>query len=358
MKARKRPPAAREDPPPIDVQGFEATARDYLEWLTVHNYSPATVKSRERHLMRFAAWCADRSLVRPSEITRPILERFQRWLFHYRRQNGRPISFRSQAQVLTAVRGLFRYLARQGRILMNPAADLDVPREEMRLPRAVLTAQEADQILNQPNPHDLLGLRDRAVMEVLYSTGIRRTELCNLLVHDLDVNRQTLFVRLGKGKKDRILPIGERAVAWACKYLYEARPRLVVEPDCGHLFLSLQGGKIADASLTSTVRDYVIRSGVGKPGACHIFRHTMATLMLEGGADVRFIQEMLGHANLQTTQIYTRVSIQKLKAIHDATHPGAKLRRVVARPAPAVDAPRPDELLSTLAAEVAEDGEE
>lgn len=316
-----------EEPLVFDPEGLQVAIRDFLEWLSVHNYSSVTVKNRERALHRFTLWSAERSLARPSEITKPIVERYQRWLFHYRRPSGAPLSFRSQAQIITGVRGLFRYLARQGRILMNPAADLDLPREEKRLPRAVFTAQEADQVLNQPNVEDLLGLRDRAILETLYSTGIRRSELVNLLVHDLDLNRETLFVRLGKGKKDRVVPIGERAIAWIAKYLYEVRPRLVVEPDPGNLFLSLQGGAIALASLTDSVRNYVIRSGVGKMGACHIFRHTMATLMLEGGADVRFIQEMLGHANLQTTQIYTRVSIQKLKAIHDATHPGAKLKR-------------------------------
>jgi integrase/recombinase XerD len=219
------------------------------------------------------------------------------------------------------------------RALSSCAPHLDLPREERRLPRVVLTAREADQVLSQPNVHDLLGLRDRAILEMLYSTGLRRTELTNLMIHDLDQSRQTVFVRLGKGKKDRIVPIGERALAWAAKYLYEARPRIVVEPDCGRLFLSREGGPVAPATLTELVGEYVLAAGVGKSGACHLFRHTMATLMLEGGADVRFIQEMLGHANLQTTQIYTRVSIQKLKAIHDATHPGAKLRPAVTRAA-------------------------
>jgi integrase/recombinase XerD len=327
MKRPRKRSSSADEPRPLDPEGMEAAIADFLESLSVRNYSPVTVESRRHHLLRFTAWCAERSLLRPSEITRPILERYQRWLFHYRRHDGRPLSFRSQAQTLTAVRGLFRFLARQGRILMNPAADLDMPKEEKRLPRVVLTAQEADQILNQPNVNDLLGLRDRAILETLYSTGIRRSELVSLLVRDLDLNRETLFVRLGKGKKDRIVPIGERALAWVCKYLYEVRPRIVVEPDCGRLFLSREGGPLANASLTDLVRDYVIASGVGKTGACHLFRHTMATLMLEGGADTRFIQEMLGHANLQTTQIYTRVSIQKLKAIHDATHPAAKLKR-------------------------------
>jgi len=347
----------REELLPLDPEGMQAAIRDFLEWLAVHNYSLVTMKNREHALHRFTAWCAERGLARPSEITRPILEHYQRWLFHYRRPSGAPLSFRSQAQVLTAVRGFFRYLARSNRILMNPAADLDVPREEKRLPHVVLTAQEADQVLNQPNVEDLLGLRDRAILETLYSTGIRRSELARLLVHDIDLNRQTVFVRLGKGKKDRVVPIGERALAWVEKYLYDARPRLVFDPDPGHLFLSQQGGPIAVASLTDSVRTYVIRSGIGKAGACHVFRHTMATLMLEGGADVRFIQEMLGHANLQTTQIYTRVSIQKLKAIHDATHPGARLRRAPLPAQGASDAPPREELLSALATEAAEENE-
>jgi integrase/recombinase XerD len=333
---------------PLDAAGMELAIRDFLESLAVHNYSAVTIEGRKHHLLRFKAWCAERSLLRPSEITRPILECYQRWLFHYRRPDGRSLSFRSQAQTLTAVRGFFRFLTRQGRILMNPAADLDMPKEEKRLPRVVLTAAEADQILNQPNVNDLLGLRDRAILETLYSTGLRRTEIVNLLVHDLDTSRETVFVRLGKGKKDRVVPIGERALAWACKYLYEARPRVVVAPDCGRLFLSRDGGPLAGATLTDLVRDYVIAAGVGKVGACHIFRHTMATLMLEGGADVRFIQEMLGHANLQTTQIYTRVSVQKLKAIHDATHPGAKLRPATSRAADAKTEAEREALLSAL----------
>lgn len=348
---KRRPAPAPVDKRALDPAGMEVAIRDFLESLAMHNYSPITVAGRGHHLRRFAAWCVERSLLRPSEITRPILERYQRWLFHYRRPDGRPLSFKSQTQILVAVRGLFRFLARQGRILMNPAADLDMPREEKRLPQHVLTTAEADQIMNQPNVHDVLGLRDRAILETLYSTGIRRTELTNLLVPDIDINRETLFVRLGKGKKDRIVPIGERALAWACKYLYEVRPRIVVEPDCGRFFLSRDGGPIAPATLTGFVREYVIQSGIGKPGACHIFRHTMATLMLEGGADVRFIQEMLGHANLETTQIYTRVSIQKLKAIHDATHPGAKLKPAAGRAAATKTEAERAALLEAIAAD-------
>jgi hypothetical protein len=146
----------------------------------------------------------------------------------------------------------------------------------------------------------------------------------------LDQERGTLMVRQGKGKKDRMVPIGERAIAWLARYLNDARPALVLPPDPGTLFLTQEGEEISCHRLTQLVRDYVVRADMGKSGACHLFRHTCATLMLEGGADIRYIQEMLGHVELSTTQIYTQVSIRKLKAVHTLTHPGAKLERAAA----------------------------
>jgi integrase/recombinase XerD len=143
----------------------------------------------------------------------------------------------------------------------------------------------------------------------------------------LDQERGTLMVRQGKGKKDRMVPIGERAIAWLAHYLNDARPQLVLPPDPGTLFLTQEGEEISCHRLTQLVRGYVVAADMGKSGACHLFRHTCATLMLEGGADIRYIQEMLGHVELSTTQIYTQVSIRKLKAVHTLTHPGAKLER-------------------------------
>jgi integrase/recombinase XerD len=223
----------------------------------------------------------------------------------------------------------------------------------------VLNVSEVERILAVPDVEDPLGLRDRAILETFYSTGIRRTELCRLSVYDLDAERGTLLVREGKWKKDRFVPIGERALLWVEKYLLEVRGHFVVEPDPHALFLGQLGESLDPNYLTDRVGRYVKRA-LGRKAGCHIFRHTMATLMLEGGADVRFIQEMLGHANLQTTQVYTRVALTKLKQIHSATHPGAKLERKqhtdelphedpAAQPA-ADDAAR-DALLSSLAAE-------
>jgi integrase/recombinase XerD len=151
---------------------------------------------------------------------------------------------------------------------------------------------------------------------------MRRMELVNLSIHNIDLERGTVMIRQGKGRKDRLIPIGERALAWIEKYRDTARPELVAGKDDGTLFLSEWGEAFTPNAMTRLVRVYVEKSGVGKKGACHMFRHTMATLMLEGGADIRFIQAMLGHAELSTTEIYTQVSIRLLKSIHTATHPG------------------------------------
>jgi integrase/recombinase XerD len=323
----KAPPEGAED-----SQGLHAWMQRYLEWLRVKNYSERTVENRHLYLGYFIAWCAERGIARPVEVTRPILERYQRMLFHYRKPSGKPLSFRSQHSRLVPVRAYFKWLTRQNVLLANPASELELPRLEKRLPKHVLTAAEAEHVVNQANVDENLGVRDRAILETLYSTGIRRMEVIGLSLFDLDVERGTLMVRQGKGKKDRMIPIGDRAVAWIEKYVTEVRPGLVVEPDShveggGTLFLTNTGDPFTPNRLTQLVRNYVDAAAIGKRGACHLFRHTMATIMLENGADIRFIQEMLGHAELSTTQIYTQVSIKKLKEIHTATHPSARVSR-------------------------------
>ncbi len=245
-------------------------------------------------------------------------------------------------------------------LLYNPASELELPRTEKRFPKAILSIEEVEKVLAQPDLEDPLGLRDRAIMETLYSTGMRRKEAVTLTVFDLDQDRGTVMIRKGKGRKDRVVPIGERALSWVEKYLKEVRPRLAVEPDQGYLFLGGEGAPLAPGSLSDTVRSYVDQAGIGKKGACHLFRHTMATLMLEGGADTRFIQAMLGHEQLSSTQLYTQVAIRKLKEIHTATHPAARLARKAAPGQPPGDGAEGDraEILAQLDAEGDEDGEE
>ena len=311
---------------PGDPQGMAIYMDKYLEWMRVTNYSERTVENRQLYLAYFIQWADDRGVTRPAEVTKPILERYQRFLYHYRKQNGDPLSFRSQHSRLIPVRAWFKWLTKNNHILYNPASELELPRLERRLPKHVLTIKEAETVLAVPNLLDPLGVRDRAILETLYSTGIRRMEVVNLKLYDMDVDRGTLMVRQGKGKKDRMVPIGSRAIQWIEKYILEVRPGLIIDPNDTTLFLTHLGEPFTPNRLTQLVREYVTAADIGKRGSCHLFRHTMATLMLENGADVRFIQAMLGHVKLETTQIYTQVSIRKLKEIHDATHP-AKDRR-------------------------------
>jgi integrase/recombinase XerD len=163
------------------------------------------------------------------------------------------------------------------------------------------------------------------MMEMLYSSGLRRMELLHLKLYDVDQKHGLVTVREGKGKRDRVVPIGERALAWLDLYLNRLRSEIVKKPDDGIVFLTTNGAPFTPNHLSWLARQYVKSARIGKGGACHIFRHTMATLMLEGGADIRYIQAMLGHVRLDTTQIYTHVSIRMLKQVHTATHPGARL---------------------------------
>ncbi len=302
----------------------DAVAR-YLEALRLIHYAADTVHIRTLYLKYFTAWATAHGLTKPEEVTRADVERYQRWLYHYRKRTGGPLSVWSQHGRLVAVKGLFRWLTKQRALSANPAAELELPRvTAQRLPQP-LTDGETAQVLAGADPTTLIGLRDRAILETGYSTGLRRMELIRLRLYDLDLARGVLAVREGKGRKDRVVPIGERAIDWLQRYLDMSRPQFAVEPDEGTIFLTRRGRPFHPNHLSRLTRDYVVAAGIAKRGACHLLRHTMATAMLEHGADIRVIQEILGHARLTTTQLYTRVSIRLLKTVHTATHPAAKL---------------------------------
>ena len=324
--------AKRKAPAPVgdfnDPQGMAVMLARFFDWMRVKNYSEETIVLRQCVLYRFVRWAEERGVMRPNEVTKPILERYQRYLFHFRKPNGDPISFRTQHGNLSPIRAWFKWLARNNHILYNPASELELPKLGHRLPKHVLTANEAEQIVAIADVNTNIGLRDRAILETLYSTGIRRKEVCNLRLFDVDYDRGTIMVRQGKGLKDRMVPIGERAITWIERYVNEVRPILESGEDNDNtLFLTDLGKPFTPDQMTATVRDYVKSANVGKPGACHLWRHTAATVMHDNGADIRFIQVFLGHARLTTTEIYTQVSIRQLKAIHSACHPSSKVKR-------------------------------
>lgn len=316
------PEAGPVDADALDPEGFTVLVARYLESLRVANKSPATVGTRELQLKPFVAWCAERDMLRPDQLTRELLERYQSHLYHRRKAGDAPLAVVTQYGQLVTVRLFFRWLVREKFLLFNPASEIELPKLPRQLPRTVLSVAEAETVLAAIDLGKSLGLRDRAIVETLYSTGMRRKELAALTLHDIDFGRGTVMIRQGKGGKDRVTPIGERALLWLRKYFAELRPHLVRGADPGVLFVHQDGSAITAPAVSRLMRDAIRKAALGKDGSCHVFRHTAATLMLENGADIRFIQAMLGHETLQTTQIYTRVSIQKLKAVHDAPHPG------------------------------------
>ena len=345
-RQRKR----KADKPAAPADPLQVAIARHIDWIETHHFSIDTVTTRRAYLGYFHDWCRERGLEHPTEITRPILERYQRWLYHYRKTNGQPLGIRTQHTRLQGIKSFFQWMARQNHLLHNPASEIVLPRMGTRLPKYVLNAEEAERVIQQPDIGQPEGLRDRAILETFYATGMRRMELAHLKIYDLDNDRGTVTIRQGKGRKDRVIPIGERALAWINKYLQEARAGMLTGSDAGDVFLNWVGEPFERKQLTALVRRHLIDSKVGKMGGCHLFRHTVATLMLENGADIRVIQEMLGHSKLTTTEIYTRVSINLLRQVYAATHPAAFLN------GPDVDVTARDveaaaELLADLAAE-------
>jgi integrase/recombinase XerD len=310
---------------PVEHNGLYPYMARFLAWgESIAQVSAETTRRHDNALRRFIEWCDERGLHDPREITKPMLERYQRHLYYYRKVDGQPLSSGSQNVMLSPLKTFFRWLTRENYLASNPASEMVLPRKPRALPRHVLHLEEVERVLAQPDLATPSGLRDRTMMEVLYATGMRRMEVSRLSIYDIDVRRTLAFIRQGKGRKDRVVPLGARALAWVQQYLEEVRPQLASAQDDGTLFLTDYGGPFNAGVLGWHIKRYFKAADIQVTGGCHLFRHACATHMLENGADIRFIQVLLGHENLDTTEIYTRVSIEKLQEIHAATHP-AKL---------------------------------
>ena len=296
---------------------------DYLDSLKARHYAKEGIKKHGRNVDFFLSWLSSKNLHIRGSISKAVIKDYELYLFHYQKENGQSFTLKARRERLISLRLFLSFLVKSSVILYNPLMDMALPRVSKSLPKEVFTEKEMIKILSLPDITQPLGLRDRTILETLYSTGLRRRELINLSLYDIDPDKGILLVRQGKNQKDRFVPIGERAVFWVQKYLDEVRPKLVSYLTDDTLFLSTTGVKIQLNSLTNLVSDYVNQANINKKGSCHTFRHTMATLMLENGADIRYIQEILGHVELKTTQIYTRVSIGKLHEVYRRSHPSS-----------------------------------
>jgi integrase/recombinase XerD len=311
-------------------QEFERSAPDalalwrdaYLDQLRARNYAEGTLEGRADAIKVFLGWASERDLKQAGQVTRPILEAYQRWLWHYTKANGQRLGWSTQRSRLGTLKDWFRWLTKQNVIMHNPASELELPRMEKRLPTTALSLSQMAALLAVPNVTDPLGVRDRAMLELFYSCGLRRAELCRLELSSLNSERRTLTVR-GKGKKERVVPVGERALHWIERYLREVRPRLCLDTRTMALFLTGYGEAFNPDVVSRMVAAWM--NAAGLKGSCDLLRRTCASHMLDGGADIRYIQQLLGHEKLETTAIYTEVNIRQLQEVHARCHPAGRL---------------------------------
>ena len=293
---------------------FDDELKLFLDYLHVEcGLSPNTIAAYRRDLGQYLAhvWrqgVRDLGRVRPRDIVDFLM-----------RQKRRGKAVATISRGLVAVRMLYRFLMGEGLVSANAAATIESPRAWRSLPD-VLTRQEVESLLTSPDTHSRLGIRDAAILELMYASGARAQEVVD--VRPEDVNLEFRFVRLtGKGGKERIVPLGRKAVDRIEDYLRDARPQLAKPEDPGTLFLSRTGRKLTRERIWQLVRKLARKAGLRKNVHPHTLRHSFATHRLVGGADLRLVQEMLGHANIATTQIYTHVDARRLKSIHKKFHP-------------------------------------
>ena len=288
--------------------------------LEVRQYAAETRRSQISNLGLFLSWLSEREVHHAALVTRNMIEVYQRHLHRCRKEDDRPLSAMGQYRRLKTVELFFRWAVRKHFLGANPASDLDYPRLPAALPD-LLTPEELTTLLHAADVNDPEGLRERTAMEVMYSTGLRRAEIVALCLPDIDAERGVVRVVAGKGKRDRFVPIGARALGWIDRYLREARSLWCRNAGDYHLFLQRSGAPCTPSMLGCRIWKLMNAAGITKKGACHLFRHTMASQLLEAGCDVRVIGQMLGHTDLQTTARYTRVGVLSLCRMHAAFHP-------------------------------------
>ncbi len=296
----------------------------YIEDCLARGQSNATAKSKETLLNVFIKWCAHLDIHSIHGVDKFVLEKYRRHIAKHRKvTDGEPLSPSTQRMRLMAVTGLIKRLGYFDVLDPEFAERFELPKAHRPIPKDIPEdEEEVEMILNQT----LTGryaIRDRAILEVYYATAIRRSELAKLNIRDIDFKLRMVTIRSGKGRRDRRVPIAQRALDWVEKYIKEFRPRHATIESGDTLFLTKYGNRIKPKILTEMVGNYIQRSGIGKKGACHSFRHAAATQMLRNGADIRHVQEMLGHLDISSTQIYARVTVKDLNKVYHQTHPAA-----------------------------------
>ncbi len=293
---------------------------DYLNHLKALGRSMHTIKGTKYDLRRFVRFLENEQVLHIEDLTAEVIADYQQELYFCLTAKGKPLSVRTQAQRLGVIKGFSRYLKQQDYLLHDPAKAIQLPKKPKRLPKVILSEKEIKKLLAAPDMRTNRGYRNRVILELLYDTAIRRAEVASIRLADLDLAAGYLLIH-GKGDKDRVVPVSQRVCERVQNYLLMVRPKFVSSDDPGYLILNRWGQKMGPNSIWAVVKRCVALSKINKNITTHTFRHTCATHMLKNGAPVRHLQEMLGHESLESTQIYTHVTINDLKQIHAKFHP-------------------------------------
>ncbi len=299
----------------MDLRSRDQPLRAWLDHLRVERgLSPHTLVAYENDVRKLAAFAHARGRT-VLELGQAELAEYIGWL----RSQG--LSPRSQARHVHSARGFYRFAVREALVEGDPMENLRPPKAFRPLPRC-LTSAQIEALLGSPRTDGPVGLRDRAMLEVMYATGLRASEVTSLESANVDLDLGLVRV-FGKGRKERLVPFGREAAHWVSRYLVEARGRLAKGRSSKVLFLSNRGGALSPTGLWGIVRRHAVVAGVARTLTPHVLRHSFASHLLERGADLRALQAMLGHSDISTTQIYTHVTRERLRQVYDRYHPRA-----------------------------------
>jgi len=303
---------------------MQSLIEKYRMRLIVLNYAKRSIEGLCAYLNCFIAWLRQMGVDDITAVKKDTISNYQTYLFEEINHRGRPNTVCHQNKKLQAVKSFFTFLVENDYLVSDPTKTVPYAREPKRLPRSILASSEMRKLLHTPDTKTILGYRDRTILEVLYSSGIRKEEILNLLLTDVDYNDGFLRINAGKGNKDRVVPIGKIACRYLENYIKAVRPSLIRDPYNNYLFLSLRGNRLSKNMVWEIVKSCSHKAKIKKTVSPHTFRHTCATLMLRNNANIRHIQELLGHASLDSTQVYAQVSITDLKEVHSKCHPREK----------------------------------
>jgi len=292
---------------------------EFKHQLKVKGYAFNTIEIYRKNLDQFTAWLTGRTITDIRAVTRQVILDYQAYVM------AQPVAMETKALKIRAVKRLFEYLEDSHQLLVNPTEGIvETCRKNFKI-GPVLSVSEMQKLLEQPNLSWPGQIRDRAIMEVFYSTAIRLDELMGLEVYHVDIKSRVIYVRKGKGNRQRVVPLGKQAAHFLTEYLNRIRPIYARKnPKTRNLFLCQNGRPITRGAIRARLKEYRQSAGIDKPVSPHVFRRSCATHLLQGGADIRYVQKLLGHKEIKTTQQYTKIKPTEVKAIHNKTHPNQK----------------------------------